>query len=175
MQTDLDQSQIWVRVRNWKRSQLGSAESITWTQTLGTTNPPNLKLSWRRKALCIRQRRGNKKSTDHFCTQIANNTTQHFSESSFNIFEWTSQGTQKHFCSLLQRKKSTGLFLWIYKKKNEFNNTKVFFFFVCLVQQMLYTLNGVNKIKTWFEGQICPQFWKKLRYTIWMNEVCLEK
>lgn len=55
MQRDLDQSEI--RERLWKRSQdRSAAESVTWTQT-----PPNLKLSWEWKGICLRQDRITKK------------------------------------------------------------------------------------------------------------------
>lgn len=53
MQTDIDQRQIGVREREWKRSQRLAQQN----QSQGATNPPNLKRSRRRKVICRRQRR----------------------------------------------------------------------------------------------------------------------
>lgn len=70
------------------------------------------------------------KSTNH--SQQYRHSTRHFSESSFNIFEQTIQGTRKHFvhCYKKKTKLNRDFFVTVYKKNNWTNLTtqKSFFF-----------------------------------------------
>jgi len=137
MQTDLDQSQILVRGRKWKRLQrLGSAESIPWTQTLGTTNPPNLKLSWRRKESTTykgsAESQKKRALINHCCSQIANNTDvqPNIFQNPVLIFLNEQFKAHENILFIVTKKKTTqqGFFVceFIRKEIHKFNNTKIF-------------------------------------------------
>lgn len=89
----------------------------------------------------------NKKSTNHFCTQIANNTDvqPNIFQNPVLIFLNEQFKAHENIVFTVTKKRINRVFFCEFIRKKKLTTQKSFFF-VGLPQQILYTLNSVIKI-----------------------------